>query len=184
MSLERLLLLFGLGFLVADVRAVVNHLAYWRRRRTALLVWPARQPPFFVLQLIIGGTLGLLLAYNLVFRNPPPEELFGEGMMFVYYSYAVPLANRLERGFYGDGVWTDAGFVPYWKVAAVSWREEDAEPVLLLAPREGRAARRLVVPGTLYGESRRLVRDLIEARTIQISRPGLDLGLRAGKDDA
>ncbi|RPJ79357.1 MAG: hypothetical protein EHM13_13490 [Acidobacteria bacterium] len=182
MSLERLLLLFGLGFLVMDVRAVISHVAYWRRRPKAVLVWPARSPVFFTLQLLIGGTLGLLLAYNLAFRDAPAEELFGEGMMFVYYSYAVPLANRVERGFYGDGVWTDGGFVPYWKIGAVSWREEP-EPVLLLASRQGGAARRLLVPGELYGATRRVMRDLIEARTIQFSRPGLDLGLREDKDD-
>jgi len=183
MSLERLLLLLGLGFLVVDLRAVVDHLAYWRRRPTAFLVWPAGYPPFFSLQLIIGGTLGFLLAYNLAFRNPPPEELFGEGMMFVYYTYAVPLAHRVERGFYKDGVWTEGGFFPYWRIGAVSWREEP-DPVLLMASRDGGAARRLVVPSELYGAARRALRDLIEAHIIQLARPGLDLGLREDKDDA
>jgi len=183
MGLERLLLLLGLGFLVADLRAITNHLLYWKRRPGALLLWPAAYPPFFSLQLIIGGTLGLLISYNLVFRVTPAEELFGEGMMFIYYAYAVPLAHRVERGFYGDGVWTDAGFLPYHRVGSITWREEP-EPVLLLADRERAQARRLVVPGELYGAVRRLLRDLIDSRTIHFSRPGIDLGIREEKDDA
>ncbi len=183
MGLERLLLVLGLGFLVADLRAVVDHLRYWKRRRTALLLWPALDPPFFSLQLIIGGTLGLLMAYNLLFRVTAAEELFGEGMMFVYYAYAVPLAHRVERGFFRDGIWTDSAFLPYDRVGAVSWREEP-EPVLLLADRERARALRLVVPGELYGAVRRVLRDLMDRGTIHFSRPGLDLGIREEKDEA
>ena len=183
MGLERVLLVLGLGFLVADVRAVVDHLLYWKRRRSALLLWPASDPPFFSLQLVIGGTLGLLMSYNLLFRATPPEELFGEGMMFIYYAYAVPVAHRVERGFYRDGVWTDAGYLPYRRIGSVSWREEK-QPVLLLADRARARARRLVVPGELYGAARRLLRDLMDRRTIHFSRPGIDLGIREGKDEA
>jgi hypothetical protein len=182
MGLERLLLFLGFGFLVVNVRAMIAHLRYWRRRPAALLVWPASYPPFFTLQLVIGGMLGLLLSYNLLFRLTPPEELFGEGMMFIYYAYAVPMAQRLERGFYGDGVWTDGGYVAYDRIASVSWREEE-EPVLLLATPDGRALR-LVVPGEYYGEVRRLLRDLIEDGTVAVSHGGLNLGLRDDKDDA
>jgi hypothetical protein len=183
MGLERLLFVLGLGFLVADARAVASHLLYWKRRPGALLLWPASYPPFFSLQLILGATLGLLLAYNLLFRVAPPEELFGEGMMFVYYVYAVPLANRVERGFYRDGVWTDSGYLPYHRIGSISWREEE-QPVLLLADRDGARARRLIVPGQLYGAVRRLLRDLMSNRSIHFSRPGLDLGIREEKDEA
>jgi len=182
MGLERLLLLLGLGFLLADLQAIANHLRYWKRRRTALLLWPATDPPFFSLQLIIGGTLGLLMAYNLLFRVTPAEELFGEGMMFVYYAYAVPVANRVERGFYRDGIWTDSGFVPYRRIGSISWREE-REPVLLLADRKRGRARRLIVPAELHGAVRRLLRDLVDRGTIHFSRPGIDLGMREDKDD-
>ena len=182
MGLERLLLLFGLGFLVADVRGIVNHLLYWRRRPSALLTWPAPYPPFFSLQLIIGGLLGLLIAYNLLFRLAPAEEIFGEGMMFVYYAYVVPLAHRIDRGLYGNGVWTDLGFVRYASIGGVTWREED-EPVLLLASRHGGTAHRLRVPGTLYGATRRLLRDLVEAGTIELTSGGLGLGEKDRRED-
>lgn len=183
MGLERLLFLLGLGFLLANLHALVNQLLYWKRRSTALMLWPAGYPPFFSLHLIIGGTLGLLLSYNLLFRVTPAEELFGEGMMFLYYAYAVPVAHRVERGFYRDGIWTDGGFLPYRRIGAVSWHEE-RDPVLLLADRARARARRLVVPGALYGAVRRLLRDLMDQRTIHFARPGLDLGIREEKDEA
>ena len=182
MGLERLLLLFGLGFLAADIRAVVNHLLYWRRRPGALLTWPAPYPPFFSFQLIIGGLLGLLMAYNLLFRVTPAEELFGEGMMFVYYTYAVPLAHRIDRGFYADGLWTDLGFIRYRSIGAITWREEE-EPVLLLASRTGGTAYRLRVPGTMYGATRRVLRDLVKAGRIDLKPVGLGLGEKDARDD-
>src|SRR5512143_2535537 len=111
MLLARLLLLFGIGFLVANLRAMLLHVQYWRRRRTALLLWPGRRPPFLGMQVGIAVALGLLLVYNLFFRLPPRETLFGEAMMFVYYAYAVPMGARIQRGFYDEGVWTDRGFL-------------------------------------------------------------------------
>ena len=65
------------------------------------------------MQVGIAAALALLLLYNLFFRLPPLETLFGEGMMFLYYAYAVPITARIERGFYRDGVWSDRGFVTY-----------------------------------------------------------------------
>ncbi len=56
--------------------------------------------------------------------------------------------------------------------------------MLLLADRERALARRLGVPGELYGAVRRLLRDLIDNRTIHFARPGIDLGIREEKDEA
>ena len=182
MGLERLLLLFGLGFLVANIRAVVDHLLYWRRRPGALLTWPAPYPPFFSLQLIIGGPPRPADALQPPVPVTSAEELFGEGMMFVYYAYAVPLAHRIDRGFYGDGVWTDRGFIRYGSIGAITWREE-AEPLLLLASRSGGIARRLRVPGPLFGAARRLLRDLVTAGRIQLTTGGLGLGERDARED-
>jgi hypothetical protein len=182
MGMERLLLLFGLGFLLVDVRAVVEHVQFWQRRRTALLTWPGGRPAFYHLQIGIGAALGLLIAYNVFFRFPPAEEVFGEGMMFLYYAYVVPLGSRIERGFYRDGVWTERGFYRYARIGALTWRKEK-EPVLLLASASGGTARRLPVPGPLYGQVRRLLRDLIGSKTIHVSH-GLRLGLMDDRDDA
>lgn len=183
MALPRLLLIFGLGFLIANVRALQLHIQYWRRRRAALLVWPARRPPFYGMQLGIAVALGFLLLYNLFFRLPPPETLFGEAMMFLYYGYAVPMGARIQRGFYRDGVWSDGGFVRYAGIGGIAWRE-GKDPVLLLAAEGGGTARSLVVPGQQYGAVRRLLRDLISRHTIRLSGHGLDLGVKDEREDA
>lgn len=183
MTLPRLLFLFGVGFLVANARALLLHVTYWRRRRRALLVWPGRRPPFYGMQIGIAVALGLLLVYNLFFRLPPPETLFGEGMMFLYYAYAVPMSARIQRGFYGDGVWSDRGFVAYRGIGGLAWRE-GKEPVLLLAAEGGGTARSLQVPGPQYGAVRRLLRDLIAQHAIRLAGHGLDLGVKDEREDA
>ena len=66
-------------------------------------------------------------------------------MMFVYYGYLVPLSRRIGRGFYADGIWAETGFVPYWRIGAVSWREGE-EIALVIVSRLRNLARRLVVP--------------------------------------
>src|SRR5512141_1654491 len=98
MALPRLLLMFGLGFLAAAARALYLHVQYWRRRKRALILWRAPRPPFYGMQVGIAAALALLLLYNLFFRLPPLETLFGEAMMFLYYAYAVPITARIERG--------------------------------------------------------------------------------------
>jgi hypothetical protein len=183
MGLGRLLLFFGVGFLIANARAILLHIQYWRRRRRALLVWPGPRPPFYVMQLGIAAALGLLLAFNLIFRLPPPETLFGEGMMFVYYAYAVPMSARIQRGFYGDGVWSDRTFIPYRGIGGIAWRE-GRDPVLLLAAEAGGTARSLLVPGQHYGAARRLLRDLIAQHAIRLSGHGLGLGVKDEREDA
>jgi hypothetical protein len=183
MALPRLLLLFGVGFLAATARALYLRLQYWRRRRSALLLWRAPRPAFYGMQIGIAAALALLLLYNLLFRLPPPETLFGEAMMFLYYAYAVPFTARIERGFYADGVWSDRGFVTYSRVAGIAWRE-GKEPVLLLVAEGGGTARSLVVPGHHYGAVRRLLRDLIAQHTIRLAGHGLDLGVKDEREDA
>ena len=40
--------------------------------------------------------------------------------MLVYYGYAMPLSLKIGRGFYEDGIWSDAGFVPYSNIGGLS----------------------------------------------------------------
>jgi len=183
MALPRLLLLFGLGFLAAAARALYLHIQYYRRRPSALLLWRAPRPVFYPMQVGIAIALAMLLLYNLLFRLPPLETLFGEAMMFVYYAYAVPITARIERGFYREGVWSDRGFVKYGRIGAIAWRDAK-EPVLLLAAEGGGTARSLAVPGQHYGAVRRLLRDLIAQRTIRLAGHGLDLGVKDEREDA
>jgi hypothetical protein len=138
----------------------------------------------------LGVILGLLLAYDVlvVYRyqilvhHEVPPQLFGILMMFLYYGYLMPLSVRIGRGFYADGIWSESGFVPYWKIGAVSWREGE-QIALVIVSRLRNLARRLIVPGIHYAAARRLLRDKIAAHDIQLMRTGLELGAHDERDD-
>jgi len=180
--MARLLLLFGVGFLAANLFGLTRQALYRRRRRSALLTWPAARPPLFQMQIGIGIVAGVLLAYNQLLGPGAADQTFGVGMMFVYYAGMVPMSARIERGFYRDGVWSDRRFVRYSRIAALTWREEP-EPVLLIASRNGRSAVGLVVPGSEFGAARRLLRDLIGRHVIHLEDAGLHLGLKDERED-
>jgi hypothetical protein len=186
----QLLLLLGVGFLVANVRVGIDALRFLRRRSSALLTWHGPRPRYYGLQLALGVVLGGLLAYHTInvmrmapqLRGRSAPQLFGISMMFVYYGYLVPLSRRIGRGFYADGIWSETGFVPYWRIGAVSWREGE-EIALVIVSRLRNLARRLVVPGAHYGAARRLLREKIAAHDIQLLPTGLELGAHDEIDD-
>src|SRR5688572_16793510 len=140
--LSRILLLLGIGFLVANLRILLDFLRFFRLRSSALLTWPGRKPPFYGFLLALGVTLGLLIFYKLAIQHRPPTQVFGEAMMFLYYGYAFPLSLRIGRGFYADGIWSESGFMPYSKIGGLSWREGE-ELTLILIHRVRHMARRL-----------------------------------------
>lgn len=177
----RLLLLFGLGFLVANVRLGASLLAYRQRSRSAALVWEAARPPYYRFSLMLGGILFVLLVVEAVVLRRSPWSIFGEAMMVVYYGFAFPLSTRIRRGFYGDGVWADRVFMKWSDISAVSWREGAAVTLMLISHARN-VARPLSVPGHLYGEARRLLRDRIKAHDIRIGGAGLELGVREDRD--
>jgi hypothetical protein len=176
------LLGLGCGFLVANLRALVNFWRFRRRRASALLTWPGRRPPFYGLVLGLGVVLGLLVLFKLVVQRRPLGHVFGETMMFLYYAYAVPLSTRIARGFYRDGIWADSGFVPYGQIGGLSWREEREGVRLILIDRVRRLARSLLVPERYYGAARRLLRDQIAAHVIEFGDKPFDLGVRDERD--
>jgi hypothetical protein len=178
----QVLLLLGIGFLVANVRIAFETLKFVRRRSSAVLTWRGAKPRYYGLQLALGVILGLLLFYDMFVLRRPAPQLFGVGMMFLYYAYLMPLRVRIGRGFYADGIWSESGFVPYWKIGAVSWREGE-EIALVIVSRLRSLARRLIVPGTHYAAARRLLRDKIAAHDIQLMRTGLELGAHDARDD-
>jgi hypothetical protein len=177
----RLLFVLGLGFLAANLKVTADLVRYQWRKRFALLTWQNPKPRYYGLNLGLGVVLGLLIAYKLFVMHRQPDQLFGEAMMFVYYGYAFPLSARISRGFYRDGVWSDGGFVPWRNISAVSWREE-GRITLVLISHVRNIARRLEVPGPLYGQARRLLRDKIRDQAIHIGGSGLDLGSRDDQD--
>jgi hypothetical protein len=176
----RLLLLFGVGFLVANLKVARELVAYHRRNRSALLVWPRPKPRYYGMSLLIGVILGLLLAAEILLKRPV-YSLFGEAMMFIYYICLFPLATRIARGFYQDGVWSDTGFMHWSQISAVSWREEGSVTLMLISHAKS-IARRLDVPTAQYGEARRVLLDRVKAHDIHMGGAGLNLGTREGGD--
>jgi hypothetical protein len=178
--LPQLLFLFGVGFLIANILAIADLVRFRTRKRSALLVWPTPKPKFYRVSLLLAVVLGLLLAANILLRRHP-ATLFGEAMMFIYYAALVPLTSRITRGFYQDGIWSDSGFMRWAHISAVSWKEEGGVTLVLIS-RLRSIARRLQVPGTLYGQARRVLLDKVKAHDIRIGGTGLDLGSREGTD--
>jgi hypothetical protein len=177
----RVLFVFGLGFLAANLKVTADLVRYQWRKRFALLTWDNPKPRYYGLNLALGVILGLLLAWKLFVMHRQPDQMFGEAMMFLYYGYAFPLSARISRGFYRDGVWSDSGFMRWTQISAVSWKE-DGPVTLILISKVRNIARRLQVPGHLYGEARRVLRDKIRDQSIHIGGSGLDLGSRNEED--
>jgi hypothetical protein len=178
--LNGVLILLGAGFLLANARLVIEYFAFLRRRRQALLTWRSPPPPHYGTALALGVVLGFLVFYKLVFLR---QQVFGEGMMFLYYGYLIPLSRRIGRGFYEDGIWADTSFIPYNEVGGITWREGEQQITLVVISRLRNLARRLIVPIENYGAARRLLRDKIAAHDIHFTGTGLDLLDHDGRED-
>ena len=125
--------------------------------------------------LAFGVVLGFLICYKLMVLRLAPRQVFGESMMFLYYACLMPLSRTISRGFYEEGIWADSAFIPYREVGGISWREGKNESTLIVISPLRRLARRLAVPLENYGAARRLLRDMIARREIQLTGTGLDL---------
>ena len=179
--LQQLLFLFGVGFCAANLKLVSDLIRFRVRKSSALLIWKNPKPPSYGFALALGVVLGVLVVFKLVVLARPPNQLFGEVMMFVYYGYLFPLSTRIARGFYRDGVWSDSGFMRWGQISAVSWKEERVVTLVLISHFRS-IARRLEVPGQLYGQARRLLQDKVRAHDIHIGGTGLELGSRSEAD--
>src|SRR5688500_103239 len=126
----RLLFILGLGFLGANLKVTADLIRFYKRKSSALLTWRGPRPRYYRFHILLAITLGLLLAAKLI-RNQP-DQAFGEAMMFVYYGCAFPLSTRISRGFYDDGIWSDAGFMRWGQISAVSWKEESVGRITLM----------------------------------------------------
>ena len=176
----RVLLLFGIGFLVADIVVALELVRYHRTKRAALLIWGRLKPRYYWANLLLGVILGLLIVAEILLKRPT-YSLFGEAMMFIYYIGLYPLRARIPRGFFADGVWSDSGYMRWSEISGVSWREEKGITLILISKARN-LARRLEVPSVYYGEARRLLKDRVKAHDLNIGAVGLDLGSREGGD--
>ena len=180
--MTRLLFLVGLLFVVINAQLAVQYIFYRRRRAGALLTWDPPRPPLYRLFLLVGAILGVVIIYKLAVLHMRPSMVFGETMLLVYYVYTLPLSLKIQRGFYQDGIWTDAAFVPYANIGGLTWREGE-RITLVLMQRWRNFARKLTVPEPFYSEARRVLRDKIAAHDIHFTGKALDLGLHDERDD-
>ena len=177
--LAAVLVVLGIGFLGANLKLAYDYVRFLRLKRSALLTWRSPKPPQYTFALGLGVALGLLVFAKLVLLH---RQAFGESMMFLYYAYFFPMSLTIGRGFYEDGIWADAAFIPYNEVGGISWREGEHHATLIVISRLRSLARRLAVPGDKYGAARRLLRDKIGEHAIHFTGTGLDLGDRDERD--
>ncbi len=152
-------------FSVLVVRGLARFLLFRRLRSTAVTTWPSRPPTGY--RVLVGlGALSAALAVVTVLRERPPHHVYSQAVMAVYFIAMVPLAMRIRRGLYEDGVWADTGFLPYRKIGRLAFRETP-EIVLVLVPR-GRSTGsfRLRVPPDEYGAVRKVLEEKIRARVL------------------
>jgi hypothetical protein len=165
----------GVYFLALLARGLYGYSRFRRVRQTAVLTWPVPRPGNY--GLLVGlGAAGLFLAALNLFMGRPVHHVLALVLMAAYFGIMVPLARRIQLGLYRDGVWADAGFLPYAEIARMAFREGE-EIVLVLLQRGSRAAFRLPVPPAEYGAVRRLLQDKIASR--EVLTDGAILGLEA-----
>ena len=87
--------------------------------------------------------------------------------MAAYFILMVPLSARIHLGLYRDGVWADAGFLPYARIGRMAFRETP-EIVLFLLPRGAARAFRLPVPAEEYGAVRKVLEEKIRERVVNV----------------
>ena len=173
--LGTLLLLFGIGFLVANLAIVYDCVRDWRRRRQDLLVWRMPPPRFAALPTVIAVGLGALIVYKLIVLQWPVGRLFGESMMLTYYGYLFPVSLQIRRGFFEEGVRLDRGFARWRDITGLTWHD-GPPPVLVIVCRGEERAGRLTVPIEHFGAARRILMDRMASRQLHFPQAPLDLG--------
>ena len=154
-------------------RGLAGYRLFLKVRPTALLTWPVRRPAHFPFLLALGAVAAALAVINST-MNRPFHHVYSQGVMAVYFTVMVPLSARIQLGLYRDGVWADAGFLPYEKIARMAFREVP-EIVLIMVPRGRSGAFRLPVPSSEYGAVRKILEDKIRARVVNPEKAILGL---------
>ena len=167
--------LVGLGvyFSVLLVRGLLGYARFRRVRPTALVTWRVPKPPNFGF-LVALGVMGVVLTLLNSLLDRPLHHVLGLGAMALYFVFMVPLARTIELGLYKDGVWADAGFLPYADIGRMAFRETP-DIVLLLLPRGGAAPFRLPVPPAEYGAVRKLLDEKIRTHVVNMEHAILGL---------
>jgi hypothetical protein len=160
------LLALGVYFSVLMIRGLAGYLRFRRVRPTALVTWPVRRPAHFPLLLLLGVVSALVAALNGVMQRPV-HHVIPQGVMSLYFILMVPLSARIHLGLYRDGVWADAGFLPWAQIGRMAFFETP-DIVLVLVPRTGSPSFRLPVPAAEYGAVRKTLEEKARARVLNV----------------
>ena len=176
--------LLGLSFIaLAALFAIWNsiclfqYLTYRRLAPSAELTWLPAKPWFYNLCLVIGFFMVSLTAISLFQQDRPSLTIVAQALMSLYYVVLFPLSFQIRRGLYTGGIWAEGGFVPYSKVRALSWIDKP-EVVLVMRTEggfTGAGQARLIVPGELYGQARRILAGHIEDHSLTVKTSILGL---------
>jgi hypothetical protein len=160
-------------FSVLIVRGAVRYARFRRVRSTALLTWPAPRPAYFPLLVLMGAVAAGVAVLNGYLQHPF-HKIYSQLSIALYFIGVMPVLTRIPKGFYGDGIWAEDGFLPYDRIRRLAFRE-GPELELLLVPWGGGGAQRLAVPPAEYGAVRRILGDKIRAHALNLE--GSILGL-------
>jgi hypothetical protein len=145
-------------FSVMVFRGLRRYVLFRRVRPTALLTWVAPPPAHFRLLIVLGLVSAGLAVLN-AYLGRPVHHVLAQALIAVYFVLTVPLLTGIPLGLYRDGVWADAGFVPYSEIGRMAFRETP-EIVLILLPRGRSRPLKLPVPPGEYGAVRKVLEQM------------------------
>ncbi len=160
-------------FSVLNGRGLLHYARFRRVRPTAVLTWPVGHPRNYALQLVLGIVSGAVAVLN-GYLDRPLHHVFSQAVMALYFILIVPLSARIHLGLYRDGVWADAGFLPYGQIGRMAFRESP-DIVLFLLPRGRSRPLRLPVPAGEYGAVRKLLEEKKREGVVQTQEQILGL---------
>ena len=172
----------GLSFIALAVLFAIwnsiclfQYLTYRRLAPSAQLTWLPAKPWFYNLCLVIGFFMVSLTAISVFQQDRPSLTVAAQALMAIYYTVLFPLSFQIRRGLYTGGIWAERGFLPYSRVRALNWIEKP-EVVLVVRTESGLAGyARLIVPGDLYGQARRILAGHIEDHSLMVKTSVLGL---------
>src|SRR5262245_43825338 len=156
----------GVYFGVLLLRGLLGYLHFRRLLPTAVLTWPVPRPRAGPLLFALGLVSTAITVLN-GYMARPLHHVMSLGLMALYFLLMVPLAGRIRLGFYEAGVWADAGFLPWGRIARMAFLESP-DIVLILLARGGAGSFRLPVPAGEYGAVRKLIEEKVRAHVVNM----------------
>jgi hypothetical protein len=157
----------GVYFSVLILRGILGLLLFRRVRQQALLTWRARPPAYRTLLMALGVIATALTVVTLV-RQRPFFHVYSQAVMALYFMLMVPLAARIPRGLYGDGIWTDVGFLRYGRIKRMAFRETPDIVLILITRGRLASTQRMWVPPGEYGAVRKLLEEKVRAGVLKV----------------